>query len=154
MIGLPLLAGAILALALLKRRRITASARATAWALGATAIAAAFTVFPEINPLKSARSMALAVAARPEHPSHIPCVGAWPEGYRFYSGRPFVHGPFGDALDREGAQFLGLIQDQNFEALTPEERARYRVVHSQRVGRRTLYVVGAADAAAPSVPPK
>lgn len=158
-IGLPLLAGAMLALVLLKRRRIAASVRATAWALGAAALAAALTLFPEINPLKSARSIALVVAARPEQPSHIPCVGEWPEGFRFYSERPFVHGtvgdaPFGDAPEREGVQFLGLIQDRNFDVLPPTERARYRIVHAQRIGRRTLYVVGAAGAAPPSVPPK
>jgi 4-amino-4-deoxy-L-arabinose transferase-like glycosyltransferase len=150
LIGLCLLAGSALAIARLRRGQLIASAVVSGATLSVAMLAAACTLFPEINESKSARALAEWVAARPERPNEIPCIGVAPEGFRFYTGRPFVKDPLELHLEREGAQFLGLAQDRDFERLPAAERARYRIVHSQHVGARTVHVLVAAEAPPPS----
>ena len=74
----------------------------------------------------------------------IPCVGVQPEGYRFYGRVPTTKEPILPALDRDGAQFLGLISRKHYDALPPELRARVRVLDARNVGSRDVLVLGAA----------
>lgn len=152
LVGLPLLIGGVVALRASSGAadvRRWGVAQLAGWCAGATA--AGLFVFPPINAEKSAREVALVLAARPERPRAIPCVGVQPEGYRFYGGVPTVRDGEGelDALyASEGAEFLALYRRQAFDRLAPEERARFRVLHEQQVGHRSVLVLGAADASA------
>jgi hypothetical protein len=114
------------------------------WAGAITALA--LFLYPLVNELKSARLVAEWLAARPEKPAAIPCLNVQPEGYRFYGGVPTVRdSDLAAALDREGAHFLGLANDLEYEALPPELRARMSVLHRAKVGSREVLVLGAAS---------
>lgn len=117
---------------------------ANALALGmATALtAAAVWLVPAIDDVKSARKLAEMLRARPERPSQIPCVGLRPEGIRFYGGGPAAAEPLVPAVEREGDQFLGLATDKDFDRLSPADRARFRILGQEPLGRRNVYLLG------------
>ena len=83
-----------------------------------------------------------------------------PEGFRYYSGLPVVHGPnldrelpdalasqereFLDLALRQGPQFLALIRRENWENWSPATRATLEIRHEQTVGTREVLVFGVA----------
>ena len=98
---------------------------------------------PQINPFKSARVLANYLAQRPERPMAIPCFGLNPEGYRFYGGVPAVSSSdLGGALEREGPEFLALVEGGRWERLPPELRRRFAVLLDSDVGGRRVVVLG------------
>lgn len=103
----------------------------------------ALSVVPLVNEVKSARGLGTWLAARPERPVGIPCLGVQPEGYRFYGGVPAVKEDLAAALDRDGAQFLAIATEREFQKLPPAVRARVRVLDSRSVGSRDVVVLGA-----------
>jgi len=142
LVGAPLaLAGAIAFLPRLPARRWTATVGA-GFAVAASIYA--LVLVPAINPAKSAREVAAWVAARPEKPTSIACQGVRPEGYRFYAGVPASTEPLLPALEREGAQFLGLVDRKNWSKLSEEERSRFQVLRPWAPGGRNVIVLGAA----------
>jgi len=148
-VGLPLLVGGIASLAAL-RTGPGRWARTVAIAWATFAVAVAVVVMPPMDPLKSARGVALELAARPERPTAIGCYGVQPEGYRFYGdGRvPTVRGQSlaGD-LAREGDDFLALVHSDEWATVDPALKARMRIVAEHQVGSKTFVVVGAEPTA-------
>jgi 4-amino-4-deoxy-L-arabinose transferase-like glycosyltransferase len=107
-------------------------------------------VFPHVDPLKSARLLAQDLASRPERPRTIPCRGVRAEGYRFYGGGPAVNDrELEAALARDGADFLALVREEEWQDLPPADQARFTILCSRRVGSRLIHVLGAAPQAAP-----
>lgn len=152
--GLPLLVGAAISLILLRRDpRSWAKALIAGWTT--FGIALALVIMPAIDPVKSTRSVAEELAARPEKPSAIPCFGGVrPEGYRFYgNGRvPTVYGhDLEAALQREGDQFLALIQSDAWQQVDPRLQERLRVVAERQVGGKPFVIVGTARPGSPAV---
>jgi 4-amino-4-deoxy-L-arabinose transferase-like glycosyltransferase len=141
--GALLLVSAVVAL-----RARTARVFALALGLGFSLSASVYTFLwiPEINPIKSARGVAEFLAARPERPSAVPCWGFQPEGYRFYGGVPATRAEgypdLEQALARDGAQFLALVDGKSWERLTPEEQRPFRVLEERRVGSKRALVLG------------
>lgn len=113
-------------------------------AVGSSATLAALLLLPLADPWKSARSVALALASRPERPSLVPCVGVHPEGYRFYGGVPAVADRLEEALEHDGAELLALVRDRDWNKLDRGLRRRLVILEQHRVGSRGIYVVGAA----------
>jgi 4-amino-4-deoxy-L-arabinose transferase-like glycosyltransferase len=145
--ALALAAGGGLALRAWRRGDLARWADALALSFSVALLAAALFVVPVVDARKSARTLALEVAARPEKPASIPCVGVQPEGYRFYGRVPTVRaGPraLEAALEREGDWMLALVREREWNGLPPELRARLVVLDRGRVGSREVYVVGAA----------
>lgn len=157
-VGLPLVVGGAWALREGLRARHASASVVLAFGLAIAASVAALTAFPRIDPMKSARGVAQVLRGRTERPTAIPCVGVMPEGYRYYSGLPVVHGPNVDhsladpiadqerrflrlAVD-EGDDFLALIQDKDFNRWSESTRARFGVLHSQSVGLRQVLLIG------------
>ncbi len=139
--GCVLAAGGILALFAHARSRPALWADAIG---GGTALAialAAFTLVPAVDEYKCARKLASIVAARPERPSLVSCAGVRPEGIRFYGGVPARGGGVEEALAREGAAFLALCSEKEFEILSPDVRGAVREVGRARVGRRSVLVL-------------
>lgn len=132
-------------LAFLRRGELARWADALALGLTATGIAAAIWVIPLVDPIKSARILAHEIAALPQHPAEIPCIGVQPEGYRFYAGVPTVRGTTAD-LDAAPADsrsdFLALVAERSWDAFPDAYRARFRVVHRRQVGSRDVLVIG------------
>ncbi len=114
-------------------------------AVGSSAALAALLVLPLVDPLKSARALALSLAARPERPSAVPCVGVHPEAYRYYGRVPAVADRLAEALELDGAQLLALVRDRDWPRLAPDLRRRLTILEVHRVGSRGIYVVGAAE---------
>ena len=138
-------AGAVWGVRYLRRRRFFAWARSlfATWVVAMSL--ALFLILPVIDPLKSARSVARFLAARPERPETIPCFGVHPEAYRFYGRVPTVKGDsWQAALERDGDDFLALMKDLNWERIPDEQRSRLHVLLQASVGSRELFVVGAA----------
>ncbi|MBL8861809.1 MAG: glycosyltransferase family 39 protein [Planctomycetes bacterium] len=133
--------------AFLRRGNLARWADALALGLSGAGLAAALLVVPEVDPIKSARTLAQEIALRPERPSEIPCFGVQPEGYRFYAGLPTVRAYASDwiiAPKREGAQFLGLVAERDWVKAPEERRARFRILHRRQVGSRDVLVLGLA----------
>jgi 4-amino-4-deoxy-L-arabinose transferase-like glycosyltransferase len=129
----------------LRRRRFFAWARSllVTWVLAVSF--GLLLLVPVIDPLKSARSVAEFLAARPERPETIPCFGVHPEAYRFYGGVPTVKGDsWQAAFERDGDDFLALMKDLNWERIPAELRSELRVLLHASVGSRKLVVVGSA----------
>jgi 4-amino-4-deoxy-L-arabinose transferase-like glycosyltransferase len=143
--GLPLVVGGVASLVSLRRGpREWAHAVVVTWAVFATVVALA--LMPPMDPLKSARGVALELAARPERPTAIGCYGVQPEGYRFYSdGRaPTVRGEdLAADLEREGDDFLALVHSDEWQTVAPALKARMRILSEHQVGSKTFVVVGA-----------
>jgi len=143
--GLPLVVGGVASLVSLRRGpRDWARAVVVTWAVFATVVALA--LMPPMDPLKSARGVALELAARPERPTAIGCYGVQPEGYRFYSdGRaPTVRGEdLAADLEREGDDFLALVHSDEWQTVAPALKARMRILSEHQVGSKTFVVVGA-----------
>jgi 4-amino-4-deoxy-L-arabinose transferase-like glycosyltransferase len=149
LVGLPLVVGSALAIVFAGTGRIQQWGVAVLAGWGAFAVLLSAVVMPPINPLKSAKTLALELAARPERPSEVPCWGVRPEGYRFYSdGRlPTVaSSDLEAALRRDVADFLALIHIDNWATVDPYLRTRMRVLQERRVGGKELVVVGTATA--------
>lgn len=142
---LALLAGGSVALRAFARGRNVRGLDALGFSTCAALALAAVLVVPALDPLKSARLLAEELAARPEKPSAIPCVGVQPEGYRFYGRVPAVKGELEPALAREGRQFLALVTAKSWKTLTETQRARFRVLGGRSVGSRDVLMLGAAD---------
>lgn len=148
--GIALLACTLAATLALRRARIGSWSAALLVGFGVVGLTVAVVVPPAVNPRLSARSIAESMAARPERPTRIPCLGVQAEGYRFYGGVPTVRvtsaAELEEVIELEGPQFLALVRTRNFEALPDRVRARL-VVHDQRkVGSRDVFIVGAQSA--------
>jgi len=146
-VGAPLLAGALAALVWSRRGNARGWAASVLAGWCAFGVLMALVVFPPLDPLKSARGLAGEVAARPERPTDIPCVGVQPEGYRFYAGVPTVRARSVEpALERDGADFLALVEDDVWEGMDPTLAGRCRVIMIREVGGKDVVVLGAAPA--------
>jgi 4-amino-4-deoxy-L-arabinose transferase-like glycosyltransferase len=129
-----------------KRYANALHAQIAGWTAGFALVAAC--LYPAVNARKSARELAEWVAARPERPRELPCVGVQPEGYRFYSRVPAVAATaadLGPALAHEGSHFLALVRDRDYEALDPALREQLLVLHQDSVGSRKIYVVARVE---------
>lgn len=147
--GLYLLAALWAARAVWQRKPI-AAARACLWGWAANATVAVVLILPIVDPLKSPRAFALRVAARPEKPSRIPCLGVWPEGYRFYGRIPAVivrpgtgEATLTAALDKEGARFLAIVNVDSYPRLSEAARARCSILDRAGVGGARVLLLGA-----------
>ena len=142
-----LAAGAANATLALRRGHVGRWAAGLLAGFGAAAVTLGLALPPAANGLLSAREVAEVVAARPERPREIPCLGVQPEGYRFYGGVPAVRVETLDevlaALEREGPRFLALMRGESFDSLPAELRARLVVHHASEVGSREVVVLGA-----------
>ncbi|MEZ6004469.1 MAG: hypothetical protein R3F33_09830 [Planctomycetota bacterium] len=143
--------------AFLLRRRATTGAElvpwtarlALIWTAGLTLLLAG--AAPRLDPIKSARGMAEQIAELPQRPTAIPCFSVQPEGYRFYSGRPFVRSErdgdmereVREAFEREGGQTLILAWDDRWKALPEDLRSQFHVALSEKVGRRQVWLLAA-----------
>jgi 4-amino-4-deoxy-L-arabinose transferase-like glycosyltransferase len=145
-IAVPLIIGSILAIVFARMGMIGR------WSVSVLASWCAFVVLGAVflmqplNSIKSARGLAQELAARPERPSQLPCLGVRPEGYRFYSnGRvPAVDDhDLEAALRREGPDFLALVSSQVWATLDPYLKEQLRVLEERRVGDREIVVLGA-----------
>lgn len=116
------------------------------FALSSTAIAVL--VLPPLDTLKCSRAVAAELAARPEKPSSIPCVGVRPEAYRFFAGLPTVADQdtlrIGPALLRDGEQFLALVWTRDLPRLPQVVRDGSRTLARWRVGSRDILLLGRA----------
>jgi 4-amino-4-deoxy-L-arabinose transferase-like glycosyltransferase len=158
-LGLPLACAAAFAGIHIWRGEHTRGTLTLAAGLAISMTATTLVFFPLLDPLKSARGVSATLAARTERPSEIPTVGVMPEGYRFYSGRPVVHGPVLDATAADplathqveflelaraqGKEFLALVQWRNWEDWSEATRAQFAILHEQMVGRRRVMILGA-----------
>lgn len=143
LVGAVLVGGAVLAWR--AQHDLRAQVRALACTIALAVLAAAIALVPGINPVKSARLMAETVAARPERPTRIPCLGIQPEGYRFYGRIPAVREPLETALEREGAQFLALVREDDYAKLPEPVRMRTRELFRAQVGSRDILLLGAKE---------
>jgi 4-amino-4-deoxy-L-arabinose transferase-like glycosyltransferase len=145
-VGLPALAGAALALRAARRGRVEAFTRAITGTAVVLGLGLALAAMPLIDPRKSAEGMARVLAARPERPLEIPCVGVQPEGYRFYSGLPLVKDEGGlriaAAFSRDGADFLALCAERSFADLPAAVREGSRILDEHPVGSRSVLLLG------------
>ncbi|MEY2746335.1 MAG: hypothetical protein RL112_1377, partial [Planctomycetota bacterium] len=113
-------------------------------AMGTGLLAAALFVAPALDEVKSARLLALDVAALPQKPGWIPTRGVQPEGCRFYGGVPTTRsGDLAAALDEHGARFLALVEEREHAKLEPALKERVVVLLRRRVGSRDVVVLGA-----------
>jgi len=153
-IGVPMLVGAVTAIVLYSKRRIRRWALAVAATWFCFAFLAAALLFPPLNTVKSTRNLALEIAALPQKPPEVPCLGdVRPDGFRFYAGVPTVRDNdeatrdrvFLEALDRDGPQFLGLITVRRLEKIPTADRRKMRQLFSRKVGDKDIVVVTAAD---------
>jgi 4-amino-4-deoxy-L-arabinose transferase-like glycosyltransferase len=149
--GLLLVAAGVVALVGLARSGPKSWADAVGVGVACALTVAALVLVPAVDEDKSARALAALAAARPERPSVLACVGVRPEGIRFYGGGPAggaspekapVHGlSIEELLERDGANFLALCRDKEFEGLPPDLRARLREVGRGRLGSRTVLLL-------------
>jgi len=111
----------------------------------AVGCAAALTVWPLLDPVRSLRASALRIAARPERPSAVLCQDLHPEAFRFYGGLPAVRAESSAevdaALEREQGDFLAIVSSRSFAQWSEPRRARYRVVDRGGSGRRAHVVL-------------
>lgn len=108
---------------------------------------AAIFLVPAIDEQKCARKLAQLLAARPERPDVLACVGVRPEGIRFYGGGRAGSRSIEEALEREGSAFLAVCRDQDFSKLDANVRARVTEVGRGRVGSRAVLVLVRAQPA-------
>ena len=132
-------------------------ARTLVGVVAVCATLAALLIADALDPVISDRGLGKALAARPEEPASVPCLGLGPEGIRFYSGRYTVQvvgsERFLSFLDTEGRQFLGVIDESEYLALEVRERARLAVLHRAFESGDPALVVGASPALAAARPP-
>lgn len=143
--GAALLAAAAAAALAWRQGGLPALARrlAQGWALGG-AVALTLTL-PALDRAKSPRPLALRLAARPERPAAIPCLGVQPEGYRFYGRVPATRDhDLAAALERDGQDFLALVRAEHWKALPAGLRSRLRIAETARVGSRRIHILVAA----------
>jgi 4-amino-4-deoxy-L-arabinose transferase-like glycosyltransferase len=154
------LAGVVFALAaffaarMLLRGDIAGWARAVARGWCAGLVATVVLLVPLVDPAKSDRELGRILAALPQRPSAIPCFGTDPDGARFYGGVPTVlGGPYWlrdrepeEALARDGAACVCLMEASAWNRLGPERQARFRELARQRVGSDEVLVLGMASA--------
>ncbi|MCU0305097.1 MAG: glycosyltransferase family 39 protein [Thermoanaerobaculales bacterium] len=150
LVGAVIAAGAVWTLVRLRRRGLGAWADGLLASWLAFGVLAALVIAPVVNPLKSTRRVAEAIAARPERPTEIPCIGVRPEGFRFYGdGRvPAVPGDdpdLAEALERDGADLLALVLLERWKALEPALGDRLRTISEHRVGGKSFVLLGAVD---------
>ena len=121
------------------------------WCLALAATSAL--VLPAVNAVKGDRALAALLHAQPERPSAVPCYGTAPEGPRFYDGGPCVIGELpssaglGDLaahMEREGAQFLALFEERDFDRLPDDARRALEIRGSVLTGSRHVHVVARA----------
>jgi hypothetical protein len=123
---------------------------ATTWAAGL--VVALLVVVPVLDPLKSDRALARKLDALPQRPSEIPCYGTAADGVRFYGGGPCVQarnaglrdGDLEERLEREGREFLALVEAADWAEIPAERRERFETLLVERVGSREIYVLGSA----------
>jgi hypothetical protein len=147
LVALPLLASGIASLVFLRRGNLARWADAMALGVTGAVLAAAVLVAPVVDAQKSARSLAEIVVRRIEKPARVPCVGVQPEGYRFYGGVPAVRADepaLLAQLERDGNQCLALISEKEWARIAADSRTRFAVLHQQRVGSRTIFLLGRA----------
>lgn len=145
--GLPLMAGALWVIRARRAPGPSAALGRVLWVWSLGLASAGLALLPVVDRAKSARDFAALVAARPERPTEIPCVGVQPEGYRFYGAIPTVRSSDpGRWLAREGREFLALVSERRWPGLGGRER--YRVLAETRVGSRRVFLLGADPALA------
>ncbi len=126
---------------------------ALSWLIVLTVIAAG--ILPRIDEHKSPRWLAETIASLPQRPAAIPCYGVQPEGYRFYTARPFIAGDTGELADarwadriaREEKQFLALLTRKLWDKFGAEQRHGLVELVARQVGGREVVVVGKAVSA-------
>jgi 4-amino-4-deoxy-L-arabinose transferase-like glycosyltransferase len=145
-IATPLVIGSILALMFLRKGMIEEWTVAILVGWCVFGVLAAALLMRPVNSLKSARQVAQYLAARPEHPSQLPCRDIRPEAYRFYGdGRvPAVEDDdLEAALRREGRDFLALVSPTVWDTLDPYLKRKLRVLKESKVGGKEVLVLGA-----------
>jgi len=124
---------------------------AVTWCLALAATSAL--VLPAANAIKGDRALAALLQAQGECPTAVPCYGTAPEGPRFYNGGPCVIGEAagGDGpgdlaarMEREGAQFLALIEERDFDRLPIDVRRALEIRGTVLTGSRHVHVVARA----------
>ncbi len=123
---------------------------AVSWSLGLTI--GGMLLLPAIDPVKSTRTIAEAIAHLPQKPNLIPCFGEQPEGFRFYSGLPFAAAPVLAARGvdlsaiqaHEGDAFLGVFRQDEWDRLPVEQRQRLHILIRSRLGSSGVLVAGTA----------
>jgi 4-amino-4-deoxy-L-arabinose transferase-like glycosyltransferase len=149
--GIPFAVGAVLSLRAHLRERQTAWARGIAATWGVGLVVALLAVVPVFDEVKSDRALARKLALLPQKPREIPCYGTAADGVRFYGGGPCVQarnagltdGDLAARLEREGDEFVGLVEAEGWEEkVAPSLRERFRVLWRERVGSRSIYVLG------------
>lgn len=143
-VGLALAAGCALAWRSLARRDVARASNELAAGLCAAWALFALLCAPALDSRKSARELALWLAARPEKPSAISCMGVQPEGFRFYGRLPAVKEDLAIALEREGDRFLALVAPDDLARLSPQVRDRTRVLDARAAAERGVVVLGRA----------
>jgi len=158
-VGVPLIVAAAFAIHAAWRADHVRAAILIASGVAVSGTIAALCIFPRVNALKSSRSLSAYLSLQSERPSVIPCLGVMPESYRFYTSMPFVHGPFRNGVqsaaeeavqrefiaiaEREGPQFLALVERKHWERWSAATRAHFEIRHERIVGTRHVLVLAA-----------
>jgi len=141
--GIVLVIAGIVAWVAARRSNAKAWADVIGVGLALALTTAAFVLVPAVDADKCARKLAEFLATRPERPSILACVGVKPEGIRFYGGGPAGSIGVEEALERDGADFLAVCRDKEFDSLPESLRARVREVGRGRIGARAVLVLAA-----------
>ncbi len=146
-IGMPLVAAACGAVwaTIHARPGVWARSVVTGWLLFSVALG--LFIVPALDPLKSSRGLAEELAARPENPTEIPCLGrVKPGGFRFYGRIPTVPADeLFSHLERDGKDFLGLANVKSWEGLSADQRSAFRVAAERTVGGKNFVILVAAE---------
>jgi 4-amino-4-deoxy-L-arabinose transferase-like glycosyltransferase len=110
------------------------------------ALLAAVAILPRLDPHKAPDALAAILAARPEQPTTIPCVGVRPEAYRFLTDRPVVADQaatkIAAAFDRDGDDFLAMVWTRDLERIPAPVRAGTITLANHTVGGREIVLLG------------
>ncbi len=146
-IGLPLVAaGCVAGLATVRvKPGLWARSVVTGWLVFSLALG--LFLIPVVDSLKSSRGLAEELAARPEKPTEIPCLGrVKPGGFRFYGRIPTVPADeLFSHLERDGRNFLGLANRKAWKALPSDQRSAFRVAGERTVGGKDFVILVAAE---------
>jgi 4-amino-4-deoxy-L-arabinose transferase-like glycosyltransferase len=134
----------------LLRRDFAAWGRAVARGWGAALLATIVLLVPLVDPAKSDRELGRILGSLSQRPSAIPCFGTDPDGVRFYGGAPTVLSGAHwsrdrepeEALAREGAAFVCLMEAKAWNKLGEKRQASFRELARQRVGSDLVLVLG------------
>lgn len=148
-VAVALIGASVAGFVFLRRRDLGRWADSIAVGFSAAGLAAALWVIPAVDEVKSPREFAQVIAARPEKPARIPCVGVQPEGYRFYGGVPTVRSHAAalvEDFERGGADRLALVAERDWLQMPASTRSRFEILAQHRVGSRSVLLLGRAPA--------